>query len=302
MRILFFASGVFADPSFEAVIDAGHNVAALVIDPVAEKGGGAEVTAGAWRLPVLQPPEVSRRETLAELGQLEAEVQVVVGYRQAIPRAMLKAPHHGTVKLHPSLLPRYRGAAPVPWSILNGDSETGVTTFLMDGGEDSGPILLARSTPVGAEERAGELEARLAKLGAQALIDTLSGLEERSLKPKAQGKSRACDAPPIEEEEGQLDWTRDAQTLARQIRAFHPWPGSTTLFEGQDLKLLRASPTEPRSGEPGTVLSADFDGIVVACGRGTCLRLTQLQPDNLRPMTPSAFISRFLLTAGARFG
>lgn len=302
MRVIFFGSGAFAVPSFEMLIDKGYDVAALVTEPDREKGKGPDVPAGAWRLPLLEPADWTDSAAVEKLREHAADVHVVADYGRALPGTVIGAPRLGTVKLHPSLLPRHRGPAPIPWAILSGDTETGVTTFLMDEGVDTGPVFTSRSTPVGAEETAGELEVRLAKLGAEVLHETLARLADGSAKPAAQAKAHASKAPSIEPDTHPLDWSADAQTLDRHIRAFHPLPGTSTLFEGRVLKILRARPGEPRAGEPGTVLVADFSGILVACGGGTALQVTQVQAQDLRPMSPSAFISRVRLRAGSRLG
>jgi len=301
MRIVFFASSPYAVASLEALIAAGHEVVALVTEPDRGTEPGPEVVAGAWRIPVYEPAQLEGFE--AELGGRAHDLQVVLGYGRALPSSVLDLPRYGTVKIHASLLPRYRGAAPIPRAILDGATETGVTALLVkDGPVDAGPVFGSRSTAVGAEETAAELRPRLAKLAAALLLETVGGLAEGKLKPKAQEASGASEAPAVREEEGRLDWNLPAVQLARQVRAFCPWPGSVTRFEGHTLKVLKATVADDGAGEPGVVAGADFAGIVVACAGGTRLRLTQLQLEGQRPMSPSAFVSRHRLRAGARLG
>lgn len=302
MRLVFFGAGAFAVPPFEAVIEGGYTVAGLVVEPSPVGRPGPEAVAGAWRLPVVESTEIRAREGEERLRQLAPDVQVVVGYRQPLADSIREIPPLGTVKLHPALLPRHRGPAPVPRAILAGDSETGVTSFVLEGPADTGPVLLSRSLPIEPTETTPELERRLAHLGAEVLLETLRGLPERTLKPTPQSATGASEAPAIDPAEGTVDWAKSAEVLSREVRAFYPWPGSTTRFDDQELTIIRAAPDGPSDGEPGTVVATDFNGIVVACGEGTSLRLTQLRPVGLRPMSPSAFVSRFRCSPGARLG
>jgi methionyl-tRNA formyltransferase len=303
MRIVFFGTGVFATPAFEGLAKTDHKIVAVVTEPKARRGEGAgpEVPAGAWRIPVLDPEDLGGPETEEALRRLSPDVQVVVGYAPALPAGLLKLPASGTVKAHPSLLPRYRGPAPIPWAILNGEDKTGVTTLLMDGGLDTGPIFLTKTTEIGPEETSGELAVRLSKLAAEALVETLHGLADGTLKPTPQN-ARASGAPPLGEDMAEIDWSLPGDVLARRVRALNPVPGAQTRLEGRRLKVLRAVAAGGSKGEAGEVLATGFDGIVVACGKESSLRLTQVQLDDLRPMSPSALVNRLRLTRGARFG
>lgn len=309
MRITFLGSGSFAIPSFEALLDAGHEVAALVTQPDRERGRGRQMApppikpvAERRGVPVLQPRRIKAPEAQEALRALAPELQVVVAYGQILPRAVIDVPARGTVNVHASLLPRYRGAAPIQWAIVNGERETGVTTLLIDEGLDTGPTLLARATPIGPEETAADLEARLGRLGAEVLLDTMRGLVQGSLRPVPQDHSRATLAPLLRKEDGRLDWRLPAEALARRVRGFHPWPGTTATLEGRLLKVLRAAPAEDASGDPGTVLAVDRDGLAVACGEGTTLKLRELQPEGRRAMTAGAYAAGARLKPGARFG
>jgi len=226
MRVVFLGSGAFAIPSFAALIDAGHDVAALVTQPDREKGRGRSLAppplkpvAEARGVPVHQPRKV--RDPAAQ-----------------------------------ETLPRYRGAAPIQWAIVNGERETGVTTMLIDEGLDTGPVLLSRATPIGAEETAADLEARLAVVGAEVLLETLRGIGAGTLKAVPQDHAHATLAPIIRKEDGRLDWTMPAEVLARRVRGFHPWPGTFTAWQGQPLKVLRARTEPDGPSQPGEMVAA----------------------------------------------
>lgn len=308
MRITFLGSGAFAIPCFEALLDAGHEMAALVTQPDKERGRGRELAPPPLKpvaerrgVPVLQPRRVKEPGVQEDLRRLAPDLQVVVAYGQILPRSVIDIAPRGTVNVHASLLPRLRGAAPIQWSIANGDTETGVTTMLIDQGLDTGPTLLARATPIGAEETAADLEPRLARLGALVLIETIAGLAVGTLRPKPQDHSLASFAPILRKEDGRLDWTRPAAALACRARGFHPWPGAWTSLDGTLVKILRARLEAPGPGEPGEVTMVDRDGIVVGCGEGTRLRLVEVQAESRKAMAASAFAAGARLTPGARF-
>jgi methionyl-tRNA formyltransferase len=309
VRIVFLGSGAFAIPSFEALLEAGHEVAALVTQPDKEKGRGRQLAppplkpvAEALGVPVLQPRRIKAPEAQEELRRLAPELQVVVAYGQILPQSVIDIPPRRTVNVHASLLPRLRGAAPVQWAIANGDTETGVTTMLIDAGLDTGPTLLARVTPIGPEETAADLEPRLARLGAEVLIETVSGLAKGTIAPRPQDATRATLAPLLGKEDGRLDWARPAKTLACRVRGFHPWPGAYTTWDGKRVKVLGARVETDGPGVPGTIVAADRDGIVVASGDGTRLRVFEVQPESRRAMPAAAFAAGARLVAGARFG
>lgn len=308
MRIVFLGSGGFAIPCFEALLDAGHQLAALITQPDKESGRGRALTPPPLKpvaekrgVLVLQPRRIKDPESQAALRSLAPELQVVVAYGQLLPKTVIDNAPLGTVNVHASLLPRYRGAAPIQWAIVNGEAETGVTTMLIDAGLDTGPTLLALRTSIGPEETAGELERRLARLGAELLLETVQRLAAGRLTPSAQDHSQASLAPLIRKQDGRLDWSRPAEITARRVRGFNPWPGVTTACQGKALKVLRARAAEAGPGSPGVVAGLDHDGIVVACGEGTRLRLLEVQPESRRPMPAAAFAAGARLALGSRF-
>ena len=309
MRVVFLGSGSFAIPSLEALLAAGHDVVAVVTQPDREKGRGRALSppplkpvAAARGLEILQPRRVREPESLAALQALAPEIQVVVAYGQILPRAVIDVAPRGTVNVHASLLPRYRGAAPVQWAIVNGEAETGVTTMLIDEGLDTGPLLLAEATPIGAEETADVLEARLALIGADLLVRTLKGLHEGTVVARPQDAARATLAPLIKKEDGLIDWTLPADALARRVRGFHPWPGAYISRQGHGLRVLRARAETGPAGVPGTLLAVDRDGLVVAAGDGTALRLLEVQPESRKPMPAASFAAGARLAVGERLG
>jgi methionyl-tRNA formyltransferase len=305
-------AGAFAVPSLEALVAAGHELAALVTQPDREKGRGQALAAPPTKpaaerlgLPVLQLRRVREPEAQEALRALRPELQVVVAFGQILPRSVIDLAPRGTVNVHGSLLPRYRGAAPIQWAIANGESETGVTTMLIDEGLDTGPTLLKRALAIGSEETAAELEPRLARLGAELLVETVRGLADGSLSPQAQDHALATHAPILKKEDGRVDWSRPAAPIAWRARGFSPWPGAFTAHDGRLLKLLRVSPDTAPAGaspKPGTLLACASDGVVVACGEGTALRLLDVQPESRRAMPAAAWAAGARLRPGARLG
>ncbi len=309
MRIVFLGSGAFAIPSFEALLAGGHEMAALVTQPDRERGRGRTLAppplkpvAQARGVSVLQPRRIKDPEAVQALKALAPELQVVVAYGQILPRSVIEIPPRGTLNVHGSLLPRYRGAAPISWAIAQGETETGVTTMRIDEGLDTGPLLLARATPIGPEETAAELEPRLARLGADLLLETVRGLAEGRLADKPQDPSLATFAPLLKKEDGRIDWSMRAEVLARRVRGFNPWPGTHTLWRGRTLKVLRARAAEPGPGEPGVVVNVARADLVVGCGEGTRLQLLELQVEGRRPLSAEAFTAGARLTPGVHFG
>jgi methionyl-tRNA formyltransferase len=308
VRIVFLGSGAFAIPCLETLIEAGHEIGAVVTQPDRRKGRGNAVApppvkpvAEALKLPVVQPHRVREPDAEEALRRLAPELQVVVAFGQILPRSVIDIAPLGTVNVHASLLPKLRGAAPIQWAIANGEQETGVTTMMIDEGLDTGPLLLQRVTPIGPDETAAELEPRLARLGAEVLLETVGGLGEGTLQPTPQDHDRATLAPLLKKGDGRLDWSRPAGELHCHIRGFDPWPGTFTSLEGRTLKVLHARPIEDGgAGEapPGTLVDVGPAGLVVACGGRSRLLVTEVQPESRRPMPAPAFAAGARLAAG----
>jgi methionyl-tRNA formyltransferase len=308
--VVFMGSGAFAIPSLEALVGAGHHVAALVTQPDKEKGRGCapappplKPVAERLGIPVLQPRRIRLPEAQESVRALQPEVQVVVAYGQILPRSVIDMAPLGTVNVHASLLPRYRGAAPIQWAIASGETETGVTTMLIDEGLDTGPVLLAERTAIGPAETAADLEPRLARMGAELLLKTLDGLAAGTLAPTPQDHALAVHAPIIRKEDGRVDWTSGAALIASRARGFFPWPGLSTTHEGRLLKLLRVRAEEaPVPGDPGQVTMVDGDGVVVAAGGGSALRLLEVQPESRAAMPARAWAAGYRVGAGTVLG
>jgi methionyl-tRNA formyltransferase len=307
VRILFYGTPDFAVPTLEALC-ARHQVTGVVTQPDRPAGRGQRPRESAVKalarqrgLPVIQPARLRDPEWPERLRALTPagapDVAVVVAYGQILPQPILDLPARGSINVHASLLPRYRGAAPIAWAIIRGERETGITTFRMDAGMDTGPLLLQRTTPIGAEETAGELAGRLAALGAALAVETLARLDE--LVPVAQDGGAATDAPRLRKADGLLDWARPAVELAARVRGLNPWPGATTTAASGRLTVWRARAL-PGSGARGT-LTAHPAGLAVGTGQGLFLPL-EVQPENRRAMTWDAFLRGARLEPGASLG
>jgi len=304
MKVLFYGTPEFALPTLEALLER-HDVVAVVTQPDRPAHRGQRLTpspvkvrALAAGVPVLQPARLRDPEWPGRLRALGAEVAVVAAFGQILPRAVLDAAARGSINVHASLLPRYRGAAPIAWAIMRGETVTGVTTFQMDEGMDTGPMLLRASTTIGAEETAGELTARLAHLGADVLVDTLARLD--ALTPEPQRHEQATLAPRLKKGDGALDWTRPAPALVNVVRGCNPWPGATTASGAGRLTIWRARAVGSGHQAPGTLVDHD-GGLVIAAAEGAVLPL-EVQPENRRRMAWPEYLRGARLAAGARFG
>jgi methionyl-tRNA formyltransferase len=309
VRVVFFGTPEFATPSLEALVAAGHEVQLVVTRPDKPAGRHMHMAAPAvvvaarhLGLPLAQPDKLSVDEFTNRLRVLAPDVAVVVAFGRLLSPRLLRVPRFGFVNVHPSLLPRHRGPSPIEWAILSGDSETGVTTMLLDEGMDTGPILLQRSTPIEPRKRTPELEARLARLGAELLVETLGGLADGSVVAKPQEEALATVTGKLQRKMGRIDWNATAEELARRSRAFDPWPGLYTNFRGFRLKVHGLEVSEPRPGseEPGTVLAASASGIAVRCGAGSVALVTEVQREGKRRVPADAFIIGERVAPGER--
>ena len=307
MRVVFFGTPEFAVPSLEALIRHGHQVAAVVTQPDRPHGRSRSIhvpppiknTALRAGLRLLQPERPIGDSFTAAMREAGAELGVVVAYGHILRPDVLATPARGMINIHASLLPRWRGAAPVQAAILAGDATTGVSVMQMEAGLDSGPVFLRRETPIGPTETAGELTTRLAALGADALVETLDRIAHLDLVPTPQDGSRATFAPKVSRETARVNWDCDAAQLSRHIRAFDPWPGAWTTAPGAELKLFHATATDG-SGAAGTVLRAD-QTLVVACGSGA-LAIDEVQPAGKRRLATAEWLHGRPLASGDRLG
>jgi methionyl-tRNA formyltransferase len=297
MRIVFMGTPEFAVPTLVRIAGAGHKVALVVTQPDRPKGRGGKlapppVKEAALRLglAVLQPERVRRPEVVELLRALATDAMVVVGYGQIIPQSIIDLPRHGIINVHASLLPRYRGAAPVQWAVANGDTVTGVTTMRINAGLDTGDMLLKYETAIGAEENALELGARLSVAGAELLVETLAALEAGTLQPIPQNDAEATLAPILKKEDGLVDWSAPAEAIARRARGFLPWPGAWTWFRGQMFHIWRARPAGSGAGTCGA-LTVERKRLLVQCGEGTRLELLEVQQEGRKRMNAEAFLN-----------
>ena len=309
LRIAFAGTPQFALPALQALLKSRHQVVGVLTQPDRPAGRGQQMRASAVKLlaldahlPLAQPSSLKTEVSRAELRQWAADVLVVVAYGLILPPPVLALPRLGCINIHGSLLPRWRGAAPIQRAILAGDAETGVTIMQLDAGLDTGPMLLERVRPIGSQDTAGDLHDALSELGAAALLEALDGLAAGTLKPRAQPADGVSYAPKIEKSEAPIDWSVSAIHLDRKIRAFNPWPVAETRFAGENLRVLQARIADPIGAHdaPGTLLGIADDGLRVACGEGV-LAVRELQRAGKRPVSARDFANAVRL-AGLRFG
>ena len=308
MRVVFMGTPEFAVPSLKALLDAGYGVVGVFTQPDRPVGRGHKLAACPVKklavergVPVYQFERLRNEEGLACLRSLAPDIVVTAAFGQILSQALLDVPKMGTVNVHASLLPAYRGAAPINWCILNGETKTGVTTMLTDAGVDTGAMLLRRETDIGETETAAELSARLSQLGAELLIETLKGYIAGEIAPTPQDERLASRQPMLKKEMGLIDWTRSAKEIACQARGLDPWPSAYTDYLGGTLKIYRACPVEGE-GDPGTVLrSSAKEGLFVACGEGA-LEVLEMQAPGGKRMSARAYLAGKKIEPGTRFG
>ncbi len=308
----------FAVPTLEALAKAGHAIRGVFTQPDQPAGRGGQVTAPPVRraavalgLPVHQPEKIRPPEVLELLKSLAPEAIVVVGYGKILPQHILDLPRFGCINLHASLLPKYRGAAPIQWAIIRGETITGVTTMKMDAGLDTGDILLARETPIAPEEDAISLGRRLSEMGAPLMLETLEGLERGTLASTPQDHAQATQAPMLKKEDGRIDWTLPARHIANRVRGLLPWPGAFTTFRDSLLHIWKA---RPQSNAECGVRSADssipvpqagmlwVEGrrLLAVCGDGTVLELLEVQMEGRRRLPAADFLNGARVHSGER--
>ena len=304
MKIVFAGTPEFAATALQALLDSGHEIPLVLTQPDRRAGRGLRPQASAVkqlaerrRLTLLQPATLQGAGVADAVAAALPEAIVVAAYGLILPRSLLGIPPLGCLNIHASLLPRWRGAAPIQRALLAGDRSTGITIMQMDEGLDTGPILVQESLPIGARDTAGVLHDKLARLGARLIVRAL--LERPA--PRAQDSSRATYAPRIAKGEAEIDWRRPAAEIERQVRAFNPFPGAYTQLGPEALKVWEASLESSVSGAPGTICAAGVDGIVIGCGDGA-LRVAQLQRAGGKRLAAGPFLAGFKLEPGVRLG
>ena len=306
MKIVFMGTPSAAVVSLQRLIEDGHEIAAVYTQPDRPSGRGNKITfspvkqfALEHELTVIQPTKVRTDEAFDQFRSLNADIAVVVAYGRILPDSFLNAFAHGAVNVHFSLLPKYRGAAPVNWAIVNGESVTGVTTMKMDAGLDTGDILLQRETEIDKDEDSISLMFRLGEIGAELLSKTLAELS--SIEPREQDHSAATLAPIMKKEDGKFDWNFSADRIARMVRGFQPFPTTYTTFDGKKLTIWKASSrAEKLVADPGTVISASGDELVVSCGEGSLLEISELQLEGKKRIAVRDFLNGTKLKIGDR--
>ena len=310
MKLVFCGTPQFAVPSLEKLAVAGFDLRLVITQPDRPQGRGLALAASPVKqaaqklnLPVIQPDKIKKNEELQhQLAGIAADAIIVVGYGRIIPRWMLNLPRLGNINVHASLLPKYRGAAPIQWAIAQGETVTGITTMRLDEGLDTGDILLQREMAILPEDTAVTLAPRLAALGADLLVETLKELDQSKLSPAPQDHSRATLAPILKKEDGLIDFNRTAVEIHNRLRGFQPWPGVYTIFRGKNLKVVDARPAQERVSPAPGELRVSAGRLFTGCGASTALELLQLQPEGKKAITAREFMSGYRLKEGEHIG
>ena len=309
MKLVFCGTPAFAVPVLNALAAAGHEIALVVCQPDRPSGRGRGISIPAVKqrslelgLQVTQPEKIKHNaEFQAQLGTIKPQVIVVVAYGRIIPKWMLDLPPLGNLNLHASLLPKYRGAAPIQWAIARGEQVTGATTMRIDEGLDTGDILLRREVPILESDTAVTLAPRLAEAGAELMVETLRGLENSAIHPRPQDNAQATLAPILNKEDGRMDFSRPAQVLVNRLRGFQPWPGAFTAFRGKQLQITQAKMAPERAIAAGE-LRTETNRLLVGCGDATVLEILELQPEGKKRISAREFINGYRLKEGERLG
>jgi methionyl-tRNA formyltransferase len=300
LDLVFCGTPSFAVPTLETLVASGHRVHVVITQPDRPKGRGLELVASPVKqsalklsLPITQPEKIKTNEEFrAQLAHIKPDAIIVVGYGRIIPQWMLELPPLGNINLHASLLPKFRGAAPIQWAIANGDSVTGNTTMRIDAGLDTGDILLQQELPIAPDDTSEILAPKLAAAGTVLMIETLRGLQAGTIRPRPQDPAQATLAPILKKEDGQLDFSRTATEIYNRLRAFQPWPGAHTRFRGKALQILKARPTTNlhQSELKPSKIKVVADRLLVACGQDTCLEILELQLEGKKRTPAKDFI------------
>lgn len=309
MEVVFLGTPSFAVATLEAILKAGHTVKAVYTQPDRPSGRGQELAQSAVKkaalahgLPVLQPERIRRPEEIAKLAEFNVPAMVVVGYGQILPQAVIDLAPLGIINVHGSLLPKYRGAAPIQWAIANGEQITGVTTMCINAGMDTGDMLLKSELEILPTDTSITLGERLAVLGANLLVETLAGLENNSISAIPQDHAQATHAPILKKEDGRIDFERTAAQISCRLRGFTPWPGATTSFRGIPWKVLATHVVDDEVAGPAGSINALGRRLLVSCGGSTVLEVVELQQEGRKRIAADAFLNGQHPVAGEKFG
>lgn len=322
MRIVFMGTPDFSVPALKALVEAGHQVIAMVTQPDKPRGRGKEVQmtpvkiqAMEYGIPVYQPAKVRDASFVEVLQGMEADVYVVIAFGQILPRAVLELPKYGCINIHASLLPKYRGAAPIQWCVIDGERETGITTMMMDAGLDTGDMLEKTVIPIEEKETGGSLHDKLSQAGGELILSTLAKLEQGTLVRTPQTEEGTCYARMLTKSLGDIDWNQGAVSIERLIRGLNPWPSAYTLWNGKTIKIWSADAVTGREADgflaesglpaetgmvPGTVVRSDKNSLVVSTGSGL-LSVRELQMEGKKRMDTPAFLRGYPIPEGDVF-
>jgi methionyl-tRNA formyltransferase len=306
MKIVYMGTPAFAVPPLQSLITAGHDIVGVVTRIDKPAGRGKVLTPPAVKLAaeqsgvtVFQPKRVREPASIDAIGVMKPEIIVVAAYGQILPKELLALPKYGCVNIHASLLPAYRGAAPINWAIIDGDARTGITIMLMDEGMDTGAVLAQEGIPIDPRDTAGTLTEKLSELGSWLIVDSLSRIEAGGLPAMPQDPGKATMAPLLRKEDGLIDWGMTADRIHNRVRGLSPWPGAYSFLEGKLIKVLETEVDEG-AGEPGVLYAQGSDGLTAGTGNGM-LRIVRLQPEGRKPMSASEFLRGHRGVAGKKF-
>jgi methionyl-tRNA formyltransferase len=305
MKILFMGTPEFAVPCLKALIDSAHTVCGVVTQPDKPAGRGHKLTpppvkslALEYGINVFQPETLRNFEFKDELERLDPDMIIVTAYGKILPEYILNYPRYGCINIHASILPKYRGAAPIQWSVINGEKITGVTSMLMEKGLDTGDMLLKAEVEIGEYETAGELHDRLMILGADLMIKTIALAQDGKLMPQKQCDDESTYAPMINKQTAKVDWTKSAKMISKLVAGMNPWPVAHTLYKGETLKIYQAVVSDKRQGKAGQILDADETGIRIVCGDGLTILATEIQFMGSKRMSVKDYLNGHSIETG----
>jgi methionyl-tRNA formyltransferase len=308
-NLVFCGTPSFAVLTLEKLVEAGFRISLVVTQPDKPRGRGLELSPSPLKqramqlgLPISQPEKIKNNDQFRwQLAALEPQAIVVVGYGHIIPQWMIDLPPWGNINLHASLLPKYRGAAPIQWAIAHGETVTGVTTMRIDAGLDTGDILLQREIAISPDDTAETLAPRMATIGADLMVETLHGLQGGTITPRLQDNTKASLAPILKKEDGMIDFHRSAAEICNRLRGFQPWPSAFTNFRGKNLHVWAARPVSGANTVPGEITVLD-DRLLVGCGQATAVEFLELQPEGKKRMAARDFIHGYHPRSGEKLG